>query len=81
MKPVKHIKALAFAAANAILHDTNITLFLPAGEKWPPGFPRGELLSIVPTGRNVSFDPIKVLAHIQRVIKQARRVKQPKEIS
>ena len=46
-----------------------MTLHLPTGQKWPPGWPRGKLLSVTSTGRNVSYDPIKVLAYMQRTAK------------
>ncbi len=63
MKP----EELGAAAIGAILAGTDMTLTLPAGEKWPQGWPRGELLSVTPTGRNVSFNPLKVLAFMQRL--------------
>lgn len=63
MKPAE----LGAAALRAILDGTDITLTLPAGEKWPRGWPRGELLSVTATGKNVSFDPLKVLALMQRL--------------
>ena len=58
---------LGAAALCAILDGTDMTLTLPAGEKWPQGWPRGELLSVTATGKNVSFDPLKVLAFMQRL--------------
>ena len=60
---------LASAATRAILAGTDITLHLPAGETWPPGWPRGELLSVNGGGKNFSFDPLKVLAFMQRLAK------------
>ena len=60
---------LAASAAGAILAGTDMTLHLPTGQKWPPGWPRGKLLSVTSTGRNVSYDPIKVLAYMQRTAK------------
>ena len=43
-----------------------ITMSLPAGIKWPQGFPRGTLLSVNPAGlRNYAIDPAKVLAWLR----------------
>ena len=61
------VKTLCSLAVAAIIEGRDITLHLPAGQKWPPGFPRGELLSVNDLGRNASFDPLKVLAHVQRL--------------
>lgn len=47
---------LGAAAVAAILAGTDITLHLPAGEKWPQGWPRGDLLSVTDLGKNYSFD-------------------------
>ena len=58
---------LGAVAVGAILAGTDLTLHLPAGEKWPPGWPRGELLSVTERGRNYSFNPLKVLAFMQRL--------------
>ena len=65
MEPEK----LCAAAVAAILHGTDITLNLPTGEKWPKGWPRGELLSVNDIGQNRSFDPVKVLAHVQKFVR------------
>lgn len=62
------IGTLIDAACNAIASGTNLTLNLPPGAKWPPGFPHGELLSVTDQGQNRSFDPIKVLTHVQRFV-------------
>ena len=62
---------LSSAAVGALLAGKNITLHLPVGEKWPPWWPRGELLSVNDLGKNVSFDPLKVLASLQRLAKIA----------
>lgn len=62
-------EALAAAAAGAILAGTDMTLHLPAGKKWPQGWSRGQLLSVTDLGRNVSYDPLKVLAFMQRTAK------------
>lgn len=58
---------IASAAVGAILAGTDMTLHLPAGEKWPQGWPRGELLSVTERGKNYSFNPLKVLAFMQRL--------------
>ncbi len=63
MKP----EELGAVAVGAILAGTDLTLHLPAGEKWPQGWPRGELLSVTERGRNYSFNPLKVLAFMQRL--------------
>lgn len=59
------------AAVNAIINGTDLILHLPAGEQWPLGWPRGELLSKTEKGENRSFDPLKVLGHVQRLAKLA----------
>lgn len=67
---VSHMEQLCFDCARCVLAGGNITLSLPKGEKWPAGFPRGELLSENLEGaRNVSFDPVRVLAWAQKAIK------------
>ena len=58
---------LGAVAVGAILAGTDLTLHLPAGEKWPQGWPRGELLSVTERGRNYSFNPLKVLAFMRRL--------------
>jgi hypothetical protein len=63
MKP----EELGGAALGAILAGTDMTLYLPKGEKFPQGWPRGELLSVTEKGRNMSFNPIKVLAFMQKL--------------
>ena len=65
MEPEK----LAAAAVSAILVGTDLTLTLPDKEKWPNGWPRGELLSVNPKTkmRNYSFNPLKVLAFMQKI--------------
>ena len=60
---------LAAMAVSAILAGTDLTLHLPAKEKWPQGWPRGELLSVNEKGKNISFDPLKVLGFMQRLAK------------
>ena len=64
------------AAVGAILAGTDLTLHLPKDEKWPPGWPRGELLSITDKGKNVSFNPLKILAHMQKLARLGERTKQ-----
>lgn len=61
---------LATGCVNALLQGTNITFSMPRKEKWPPGFPRGELLSVNAEVENRSFDPLKILAHIQQHAKR-----------
>ena len=60
---------LASAAVGAILAGTDMTLVLPKSEKWPDGWPRGELLSATERGSIYSFNPLKVLAFMQRLAK------------
>ena len=61
-----NIEQLCFDCARAVIGGTGITLSLPKGERWPAGFPRGELLSVNLQGvRNVSFNPVRVLAWVQ----------------
>ena len=60
---------LAAAAVATILAGTDLTLHLPANEKWPEGWPRGELLSVTDKGKNISFNPIKILAFMQKLAK------------
>jgi hypothetical protein len=60
---------LAAGAVAAILAGTDMTLHLPKGEKWPQGWPRGELLSESALGKNYSFNPLKVLGSMQRLAK------------
>lgn len=57
------LQTLCFSCTQALMAGQNITLSLPKGYKWPHKFPRGELLSVGTDGaRNVSFDPLRVLA-------------------
>jgi len=60
---------LGAAAVATILAGTDMTLHLPKGEKWPQGWPRGELLSVSEIGSNYSFNPLKVLGFMQRLAK------------
>jgi len=45
-----------------------LTMTVSIDGKAPPGFPRGELLSVGTNGsRNIAVDPLKVLAWMRRV--------------
>ena len=69
------VEDLWFDAAKCILHGCNLTLTLPIGQQWPPGFPRGELLSVGTNGSaNRSYDPLKVLAWVQRATLSAKAI-------
>jgi hypothetical protein len=66
MKP----EELVAAAANAILAGANVTVCIEVGKKFPFGWPRGELLCIaLEKHKAYSFDPIKVLAFVQKCVK------------
>jgi hypothetical protein len=70
-----NVPELVASCAGAVLAGTTVTLSLPKGEKWPPGFPRGELLSVNAEGlRNVAFDPVRVLAWVQQATRNARAI-------
>lgn len=60
---------LGFAALSAILEGADMTLHIPHKEKWPTGWPRGELLSVNDMGKNYSFNPVKVLAFMHKIAK------------
>ena len=60
---------IAARAVSAILQGTDLTLHLPTGEKFPKGWPRGELLSMNDKGKNFSFDPLKILGFMQKLAK------------
>ena len=62
---------LAGDCAVACLHGLRtITLVVPHPR--PPGFPRGELLSVGTNGsRNYAVDPVKVLAWIREQMVQS----------
>ena len=69
-KPKLDIFELCFNCTKSIITGHGITLGIAAGERWPKGFPRGELLSVGADGiRNVSFDPLRVLAWVQKQVK------------
>jgi hypothetical protein len=56
-------EAMAADAAGALAAGTNMTLVRRKGQKMPPKFPRGELLSENFDGsRCYSYSPLKVLA-------------------
>jgi hypothetical protein len=64
------VPTLVFDSAKALMAGQNISLSLPKGARWPHNFPRGELLSVGTDGtRNVSFDPLSVLAWVQQTTK------------
>lgn len=70
-----NVPELAAQCCAAILCGQRITLSLPKGASWPARFPRGELLSVNPAGvRNVSHDPLKVLAWVQRATLDAQTI-------
>lgn len=71
-----NVPELVAACAGAVLAGTTVTLSLPAGlARWPQGFPRGELLSVSADGvRNVAFDPVRVLAWVQKATKNMRSI-------
>jgi hypothetical protein len=56
------------------MEGQNITLSLSAGDRWPHKFPRGELMSITSSARNVSFDPLRVLAWVQQATKAMQAI-------
>ena len=58
---------LGARAVRALLAGRDMTLYLPAGEAWPLGWPSGDQLSADGTGEHYSFDPLKVLAYMQRL--------------
>lgn len=60
---------LAARAVGALLAGTDITLHLKKGDKYPYGWPRGELLSVSDMGKNYSFNPLKILAVMQKLAK------------
>lgn len=69
------VPELCLLCATAVMHGQGLTLTLPSGARWPAGFPRGELLSINKQGdKNVSFDPIRILAWMQKSTKAAQAV-------
>ena len=54
-------RGLMYACINAILADQPTVTICATGKR-PPGFPRGELLSVGTSGAsNYAVDPIKVL--------------------
>lgn len=71
-----NVPELVAACAGAVLAGTTITLSLPVGAaRWPHGFPRGELLSVGSDGsKNAAFDPVKVLAWVQKATQNARAI-------
>lgn len=69
------VPTLCAACTEALMAGQNITLSLPKGERWPHRFPRGALFSVGTNGaRNVSFDPLRVLAWVQQATKEMRAI-------
>lgn len=55
------------AVACIMVGSDRMTLSLEPGAKWPPGFPRGEMLSVGSNGmENRSFRVLKVLEWVQK---------------
>lgn len=70
-----NVQELAAQCCAAILTGQHITLSLPKGARWPAKFPRGDLLSVGTNGsRNVSHDPLRVLAWVQRATLDAQTI-------
>jgi len=62
---MKAAKQIAYACADACLAGGNVTVSMRGV---PPGFPRGELLSVGTDGSaNYSVNPVKVLGWIHRM--------------
>jgi hypothetical protein len=60
----EQIEAACIAAHLA--RQRSITISIPAGQKRPAGFPRGELISQGTNGsRNYSVDPLKLLGWLR----------------
>jgi len=66
---------LALDCARAILEGRNTITISTTTSKRPPGFPRGELLSVGTNGsHNYAVCPLKVLAWIHSATKGGRLV-------
>lgn len=64
----------ALAAQCIAAGQSRVTLTLPKGWVSPKGFPRGELLSVNRAGeRNVSFVALRLMAWMEREIRQHQR--------
>lgn len=72
------LSALVMQCAFAVLSgQPTVTISTPAGSKRPPGFPRGELLSVGSNGSsNHAVHPVKVLAWIHE--KTSKKTHQPR---
>ena len=57
---------LASACTERLTKGLKIMLTLPPGARWPKGWPRGEMANETERGRVCYFDPLKILAWIQR---------------
>lgn len=69
------LPTLCHACTQALIAGQRVTLSLPLGKTWPRGWPRGELLSVGTDGhRNVSYDPLRVLAWVQRATQAAQTI-------
>ena len=71
-----NVPTLCLACTQALMAGQNITLSLQKGYSWPPRFPRGKLLSVGTNGaRNVSIDPLRVLAWVQQSTKAMQAIR------
>ena len=71
-----NVLTLCLACPQALMAGHHLTLGLPKGCSWPPRFPRGALLSVGTNGaRNVSIDPLRVLAWVQQSTKAMQAIR------
>ena len=71
-----NVPTLCLVCTQALMAGQNITLSLQKGYSWPPRFPRGKLLSVGTNGaRNVSIDPLRVLAWVQQSTKAMQAIR------
>ena len=74
-EPSELLASAAMACTYAILAG-QATVTLSLAGKPPAGFPRGELLSVGANGsRNMALEPLRVLAWVQRTVKQTAAAK------
>ena len=66
------INELAAAALRALLDGTSVTLTVLDGKHPARGWPRGELMCVNAHGRSYSYDPIKVLKYLQKLVKELK---------